>query len=113
MCLSACDVDRSLAFQKKVKEGTPIVRAIEQFRRDTGAYPVSLTELAPKYISALPPNIANAPFKYGHWGYFTFTNGIAVSYSLTYFMGKGGIDYTPPYWTGDNDGHRRVIGNGP
>jgi hypothetical protein len=112
--LPACDFDRSRAFRKKVKEGTPIVRAIEQFHKDTGSYPASVAELAPKYLSAeVATNVVNFPHPFRRWGYYTFANGEAVSYSLTYFMGKGGVDYTPPNWTGDNDGHRMVIDSGP
>jgi hypothetical protein len=116
VCLSACDFDpdRSLAFQKKVQEGTPIVRAIEKFRKDTGAYPASFTDLTPKYLPASPSDIIAKPqYYYRDWEYYTITNGTTVSYHLYYFMGKGGVDYTPPVWRGDNDGHKRVIGNGP
>ena len=36
------------------ENATPLVRAIESFRRDTGHYPESLEELIPKYFAELP-----------------------------------------------------------
>jgi len=113
--LSACDLDRSRAFRKKAQEGTPIVRAIEKFHKDTGSYPASIAELAPKYLSeAMATNVVAGPFAFKHWAYYTFTNSDAtVSYSLFYYMGKGGLSYTPPNWTGLNEEHRIAIDSGP
>lgn len=36
-------------------------------------------------------------------------NGSVVSYSLRYYMGKGGIEYEPPDWIGNDEGHKTVV----
>jgi hypothetical protein len=39
------------------KRGDVIIRALEQFRADSGHYPKSLSELQPKYIKKIPQPI--------------------------------------------------------
>jgi len=109
----AFDLDRSRDFRKKIREATPLVRAIEKFRTDTGSYPQSLDELAPKYLTGIATNAADLQQKFGGWNYDADTNAGKVSFTLrNYNMGHAGIDYTPPYWTGNVDGNERVLRKG-
>ena len=109
----AFDVDRSRDFRQKIREATPLVRAIEKFRTDTGSYPQSLDELGPKYLTGIATNAGGLRQKFGGWTYYTDTNAGKVSYTLrNYNMGHAGIDYTPPYWTGNVDGNTRVLRKG-
>ena len=100
--------DRTREFRAQAQVGQPIVRAIEEFRKQTGNYPSSLTDLVPKYLPRLPD--PDMPRRHRHisyvWDYYTVTNGTAVSYNLNCFMGKGGVDYDPPVWQGNDDGHK-------
>ena len=100
---------RAGEFRVQAQAGQPIVRAIEEFRKQTGSYPPSLSDLAPKYLAAVPDLPDKSQHKYSGWDYRTATNGIAVSYTLSYYMGRGGIEYEPPNWIGDDEGHRTVI----
>ena len=43
-----------VAFAQLVKNGDPIVRALEQFRKKSNRYPHSLSELVPKYLPDVP-----------------------------------------------------------
>lgn len=101
--------NRTAEFQKQAKAGLPLVRAIEQFRTDTGHYPAALPELAPKYLPEVASEPGDLKHKFSGWEYYTVTNGATVSYNLYYFMGKGGVYYLPPNWVGDDEGHQIVL----
>ena len=100
---------RTRQFRAKARSGQPIVRAIEDFRKDTGAYPVSLVDLAPKYLSSVPETADWSHDKYDGWDYCTVTNGESVTYILRYYMGRGGVEYMPPVWSGNDEGHWTVL----
>jgi hypothetical protein len=101
--------DRTHEFRAKAREGQPIVRAIEQFRIQTGRYPASLTDLAPKYLPTVPELPDESQHKFSGWEYQTATNGEAVSYRLSYYMGRGGVEYEAPNWIGNDEGHTTVV----
>jgi hypothetical protein len=106
--------DRSKAFQAQVKAGEPLVEAIEAFRRDTGQYPASLPQLAPKYLPEVASDVSDRKHKFSGWEYLTDTNyDRMVSYSLYYYMGKGAVMYQPTNWISDDDGHREIISVDP
>ena len=116
LLLQGCPVSpfsRTAEFRARAKAGQPLVRAIEAFRRDTGHYPTSLHELVPKYFPGFP-SIPSDPRARGSdsdgWEYYTRGTD---SYSLYYFMGKGGVEYDPPNWIGDDDGNRKVLSLNP
>jgi hypothetical protein len=100
---------RTREFRAQAHLGQPIVRAIEEYRKRTGVYPESLADLAPKYLPTVPDLPDESNNKFGGWNYCTVTNGAIVSYSLRYYMGRGGVEYEPPKWIGNNEGHRTVI----
>ena len=100
---------RERQFREQAERGQPIVRAIEDFRKETGSYPASLADLAPKHLATVPEIPDRSQHKYTGWDYRTVTNGAAVSYSLRYYMGRGGIEYEPPHWIGNNEGSRKII----
>jgi hypothetical protein len=52
---------RRTGLERIMANARPVIEAIERYRNDTGEYPKSLTELTPKYLSALPPT-GNAIF---------------------------------------------------
>ena len=102
-------LSRTLEFRAQAGRGQPIVRGIEEFKKQTGAYPASLADLVPKYLPDAP-DIADWPnHKFRGWDYRTVTNGVPVSYSLRYYMGRGGVEYEPPVWFGNDEGHRTVL----
>jgi hypothetical protein len=91
------------------RSGRPIAQAIEQFRKINGHYPASLRELAPKYLST-PPDEANwEARKYSGWEYRIVTNRGVESFSLRYYLGRGGVEYEPPNWIANSEGDRSVI----
>lgn len=102
-------LDRTREFRTQARLGQPIVQAIGQFKGDTGAYPVSLTNLCPRYLSEMPdmPNVKSNKFE--GWEYRTTTNASEITFTLRYYMGRGGIEYEPPNWYGNDEGHRSVI----
>ena len=100
---------RTVEFRAQARRGQPIVRAIEDFKKQNGAYPVALTVLVPKYLPDAPDVPDRPNHKYDGWDYHTITNGGAVTYSLRYYMGRGGVEYEPPVWVGINEGHRAVL----
>jgi hypothetical protein len=113
MVVWALDLDRSRDFRSKMREARPLVEAIERFRNGTAVYPQSLDELVPKYSSGIATNVKNLRQKFSGWEYYLNTNDGKVSYTLeNYNMGRAGIEYTPPYWTGNVDGSRRVLREG-
>jgi hypothetical protein len=100
---------RTREFRAKAESGQPIVRAIEQYKKDSGTYPASLADLAPKYLPVVPDLPDESKSKFEGWDYRTETNGVLVSYSLRYYMGRGGVEYEPPTWSGNDEGHRTVL----
>ncbi len=109
----ASPFDRMPAFQAQAQAGMPLVQAIEAFRTDTGHYPGSLSELAPKYLPEVASEPGDLKRKFSGWEYLTETNySGTVSYSLYYFMGKGGVTYHSTNWVADDDGHERNISIG-
>ena len=62
-------LDRTREFKAQAKLGQPIVRAIEEFRKQTGNYPPSLAELAPKYLPIAPDTIDLSKSKDTGWEY--------------------------------------------
>ena len=101
--------NRTIEFRAQAQAGQPIAQAIEQFHKQTGGYPASLTELLPNYLPATPAGRDLAQKKFAGWDYHTRTNGAVTSYTLRYYMGRGGVEYEPPIWYGNNEGHRTVI----
>lgn len=101
--------DRTREFRAKACEGQPIVRAIQQFRKQTGSYPLSLSELAPKYLPKVPDLPDESQHKFSGWEYEVVTNGASVSYRLRAYMGKGGVEYHVPNWIGNDEGHQTVV----
>ena len=100
---------RTREFRAQAQVGQPIVRAIEQFHKQVGNYPASLADLAPKFLPTVPDTPDESQHKFSGWDYRTVTNGVTVSYTLRYYMGRGGIEYEPPVWYGNNEGHRKAI----
>ena len=107
MLVSGCS--RTGEFTAQAQAGQPIVRAIEQFRKQTGSYPTSLADLAPKYLPRIPDTPNESQQKLTGWEYLAVTNGAVVTYTLRYYMGRGGIEYEPPVWYGNDEGHRTVL----
>lgn len=102
-------LSRTREFRAQAQAGQPIVQAIDQFRKQTGSYPPSLAALAPKYLPTVPDVPNESQQKFSGWDYQTVTNGMAVSYTLRYYMGRGGVEYEPPNWIGNDEGHRTII----
>jgi len=102
-------LDRTRAFRAQARAGQSIVEAIDEFHRHTGRYPGSLAELVPDYLHAAPDVPDRERHKDGGWDYGVVTNGLAVSYKLRYYMGRGGVEYEPPNWIGNDEGHRKII----
>jgi len=69
----------------------------------------SLTELSPRYLATLPEIQQEGHYKRGSWEYHLVTNGTLVSYSLRSYMGRGGVEYQPPNWIGNDEGHRTIV----
>jgi hypothetical protein len=105
--LSACS--RAPEFRAQALAGQPIVSAVEKYCSDTGSYPESLSALVPKYLAAVPDTPDLSKDKFTGWDYTRTTNGLVVSYALRYYLGKGGVEYEPPNWMGNDEGHRTVI----
>src|ERR1043166_6079344 len=78
-------VTRAIEFRVQARRGQPIVRAIEQFNKQMGAFPASLADLAPKYLPQVPDMPDRVQHKFGGWDYRTTTNGTVLSYSLRYY----------------------------
>jgi len=100
---------RTGEFRAQAKLGQPIVRAIENFRAQTGSYPPSLAALVPKYLPTEPELPDKAQRKFRGWDFRLETNGVVITYCLRYYMGKGGIEYRPPHWIGNDEGSRKII----
>jgi type II secretory pathway pseudopilin PulG len=100
---------RTRQFQKQAEAGQPIVRAIEAFQKQTGSYPTSLTDLAPKFLPSVPDIPDKTKGKFEGWDYAMETNGTSVSYTLRYYMGRGGVEYRAPHWIGNNEGSRKIV----
>jgi hypothetical protein len=109
--------DRTREFRAKAQEGQPIVRAIEKFKADTGEYPGSIPALVPRYLAEAPPIADMTNNLFDGWEYrvvtnveyHVATNTLTTTYSLRHYMGRGGIEYEPPYWIGNDEGHRKVL----
>jgi hypothetical protein len=102
-------VDRTGAFRAQAKAGQPIVRAIESYRKQTGNYPTSLVDVVPKYLETIPDMPDESHQIFNGWDYQIVTNHAKQSYSLRYYMGRGGVEYKPPVWYGNDEGTRTVI----
>jgi uncharacterized protein YceK len=105
---------RTAEFRVQAQAGQPIVQAIEAFREQTGTYPATLADLAPKFLTRVPDMTDASHHKLGGWTYKPVTNGVAVSYNLVYFIGKGlgeggFIEYDPPNWVVNDQGNRKVV----
>ena len=100
---------RAREFRAKAESGQPVVHAIEEFKIQTGNYPNSLSDLVPKYLRELPETRDETNSKFDGWEYERVTNGARSSYGLRYYMGRGGVEYEPPNWIGNDEGHRAVI----
>ena len=109
MFVSPWMFSRTNEFRAKARSGQPIVRALEKFRKQNGAYPKSLADLAPKYLPEVPELRDESHVEFGGWDYLPVTNGAACSYSLRFYLGKGGVEYEPPRWFGNDEGLRTVI----
>ena len=105
--LSACS--RNDEFLAQAHAGQPIVRAIEDYQKKAGNYPTSLADLTPKYLPTVPDLRDDSKHKFTGWDYRLVTNGTVVAYRLRYYLGKGGVEYEPPDWIGNDEGRRRVV----
>jgi hypothetical protein len=105
--LTGCS--RAPEFLAQAQAGQPIVRAIDQYHTDKGSYPAFLSDLVPNYLTTAPETPDESKHKFTGWDYRPVTNGLVVSYSLRFYMGKGGVEYEPPNWIGNDEGHRTVI----
>ena len=105
--------DRTREFRAQAILGQPIVRAIEQYQTDVGQLPPSITNLVPKYLPRVPDLADFQANKLKGWNYTTETKGSNTTYTLTYYMGRGGVVYVPPNWYGNDEGHRTVILRNP
>jgi hypothetical protein len=76
---------------------------------ETGSYPESLSALVPKYLAAVPEMPDRSEHNFTGWDYSRTTNGLEVSFTLRYYMGRGGVEYVPPDWIGNDEGHRIVL----
>jgi hypothetical protein len=99
------DRGRTKEFSAQAKRGQIIVLALEKFKSDSGYYPDSLSRLFPQYLESFPklPNY----LKNIKWEYRKNHND--KPYSLRFYMGKGGVEYYPPHWYGNNEGSRKII----
>ena len=68
-----------------------------------------LSDLVPKYLATVPDVPDRSKGKFTGWDYSPETNGLVVSYSLRYYMGKGGVEYEPPNWVGNDEGNKTII----
>jgi hypothetical protein len=102
-------LDRTDEFRIQAKRGQPIVRAIDSYRKDVGRYPVSLSVLIPKYLSQMPDTSYPSGHKFDGWEYRVIVNLDDTTYTLRYYMGRGGVEYEPPVWYGNNEGSRKVL----
>jgi hypothetical protein len=102
-------ISHTVEFRMRAHLGQPIVRAVEQFRKETGSYPASLVSLAPKYLPTVPDMPDQSKHKFDGWDYRLVTNGVAISYGLSYYMGKAQLQYEPPTWVGEIDGGHKTI----
>lgn len=109
MLVSPWVFSRTSEFLTKAQSGQPIVRSLENFRRQNGAYPKSLADLAPNYLPEVSKLHGGSHFEFSGWDYLPVTNGAAGSYSLRFHLGKGGVEYEPPRWFGNDEGLRTVI----
>ena len=105
--ISACS--RTAAFLAEAHAGQPIVRAIEAYQKQAGHYPSSLTNLVPVFLAETPDMADRSRHKFSGWDYRPITNDLGASYSLRYYMGRGGVEYSPPNWIGNDEGARTVI----
>jgi hypothetical protein len=98
--LSACD--RTTDFKVQAYAGNRIVSAINAYKSVIGKYPTALSDLVPKYL---------LKHKSTGWEYRIVTNGLMISYSLSYDTGRGGVEYEPTNWFANDEGHRTIIPN--
>ena len=101
---------RTEEFLAQARRGQPIVRANEQYRNEVGQPPVAITNLVPKYLSRMPDVTDPQSQRSDGWDYVTKTNG---TYTLRYYMGRGGVEYAPPDWYGNEEGIIEVILTNP
>ena len=96
----------SREYRQKVVEGRVIVHAIEACKKETGAYPISLSALVPKYLPQVPQSSDLGDHHWGPgWEYRYTADNPASPYILSYYVGRGGITYTAArQWTGIDDG---------
>jgi hypothetical protein len=105
--LSGCG--RTNEFKAQAEAGQPIVQAIEKYQKATGSYPSSLAKLVPSYLPVMPDISDETKHKFHGWDYQIVTNGVSISFSLRYYIGKGGVEYRPPNWIRNDEGHKTVI----
>jgi len=98
--LSGCS--RSAEFKAQPEAGQPIVRAINSYYKQTGNFPPSLAALMPQYLPTVPDRRDKLQHKFSGWDYCLVTNGKTVSFRLRYYMGRGGVEYQPPNWIGND-----------
>jgi len=104
-----CSCNRTHAFLAQAQTGQPIVRAIEEYRKQTGNYPASLTNLVPTFLAKIPDTVDKSRHKFSGWEYRPITNDVRPSYILRYYMGRGGVEYKPPNWIGNDEGDQTII----
>ncbi len=101
--------DRTREFRAQARLGQPIVHAIDQYKEDVGKFPKSLSDLVPKYLNTLPELSNRENHKFEGWEYRVITNQQNTTYTVLYYMERGGVEYKPPNWYGNDEGHRKVI----
>jgi hypothetical protein len=78
------DIQRDKVFE----DGNRIVHALEQYYKDNNKYPVSLSELVPKYIESVP-KIKTTYDREGDFSYFKYGNNCFLGFENFYFV-RGG-----------------------
>jgi hypothetical protein len=96
-------------FRRQAEAGQPIVRAIEAYHKETGHYPSSLADLVPKDLPVTPDIPDESTRKDEGWDYRLINDGAVTSYSLRYYMGRGGVEYEAPNWFGNDEGNRTIV----
>ena len=108
-CFFYLKVDRTPEFRAQAKIGQPIVQAIEAYYKQTGSYPDSLTNLAPKYLGTLPDVADPEHGNVSGWDYHIVAGDKSYTYSLRFYMGRGGVEYMSPNWIGNDEGRRTIL----
>ena len=62
-CPAPCDM-KDEEIKAVHAELSPVVEAIENYRKDQKSYPRTIQEISPKYLDKLPPTVGGRKFEY-------------------------------------------------